>query len=246
MTISDPTYDKISVGITSPTGEVVARIPFRVGLEYTEKLIFEETSITIQYYKTLNNVVFLRFQRATQGIWEVTLFGDSIISGEYFAWLPITGQVSEYVDFLKPVPEYTIVYPATSLRSITCGAYNGSDNSLFVSSSWGPTRLPRMAPDFVAPGVNVRGIFPTGYGTMTGTSVAAAVTSGAAAILFEWGIVQGNIPSIDGDLARTLLISGCVREENMDYPNIKWGYGKLNLIGTFTAIKESIVNYNLS
>ncbi len=246
MTILGPAYDKISVSITSPTGEVVARIPFRVGLEYTEKLIFEETSITIQYYKTLNNVVFLRFQRATQGIWEVTLFGDSIISGEYFAWLPITGQVSEYVDFLKPVPEYTIVYPATSLRSITCGAYNGSDNSLFVSSSWGPTRLPRMAPDFVAPGVNVRGIFPTGYGTMTGTSVAAAVTSGAAAILFEWGIVQGNIPSIDGDLARTLLISGCVREENMDYPNIKWGYGKLNLIGTFTAIKESIVNYNLS
>ncbi|MEA4972992.1 MAG: S8 family peptidase [Candidatus Metalachnospira sp.] len=246
MTIFGPAFDKISVSITSPTGEVIARIPFRVGLNYREKLIFEDTLITIQYYKNVNNVIFLGFQDATQGIWEITLFGDSIISGEYYAWLPITGQINENVDYLRPVPEYTIVYPATSLRSITCGAYNSSDNSLFVSSSWGPTRLPRMAPDFVAPGVNVRGIYPTGYGTMTGTSVSAAITAGAVALLFEWGIVEGNIPSLDGELARTLLISGCTREENMEYPNIRWGYGKLNLIGTFTAIKESIINYNLS
>lgn len=246
MTILGPAYDKISVSITSPTGEAVARVPFRVGLEYNEKLIFEDTSITIQYYKTINNVIILGFQEASQGIWLITLYGDSIITGEYFAWLPITGQISENVDYLRPVPEYTIVYPSTALRSITCGAYNTNDNSLFVSSSWGPTRLPRMAPDFVAPGVNVRGIYPTGYGTMTGTSVASAITAGATALLFEWGIVQGNIPSLDGDFARTLLISGCIRDENMDYPNVKWGYGRLNLLGTFTTIKESIVNYNLS
>ncbi|MPM67921.1 hypothetical protein SDC9_114846 [bioreactor metagenome] len=221
-------------------------MPFRVGLEYREKLIFDGTAISIEYHKDVYNIIFLGFQEATQGIWEITLFGDSIISGEYYAWLPITGQVSEYVEFLRPVPEYTIVNPATALRSITCGAYNCLDNSLFVSSSWGPTILPRIAPDFLAPGVNVRGIYPTGYGTMTGTSVSAAITAGAAALLFEWGIVQGNIPSLDGDLVRTLLISGCTREENMEYPNNKWGYGKLNLIGTLTSIKESIINYNLS
>jgi len=246
MHIVGPGYDKISVSVTSPTGEVIARVPFRVGLEYTEKLIFEEATITVQYFKTVNNVVFIRFQNATQGVWVITIFGDSIISGQYHAWLPITGQVDGNVDFLEPVPEYTIVYPATALRSITCGAYNGFDDSLYVASSWGPTRLPRMAPDFVAPGVNVRGIYPTGYGTMTGTSVSAAITAGAAALLFEWGVVQGNLPSIDGDLVRTLLISGCIRQENMDFPNIKWGYGTLNLANTFSTIRESIVNYNLS
>lgn len=246
MHIVGPGYDKISVSVTSPTGEVIARVPFRVGLEYTEKLIFEEATITVQYFKTVNNVVFIRFQNATQGVWVITIFGDSIISGQYHAWLPITGQVDGNVDFLEPVPEYTIVYPATALRSITCGAYNGFDDSLYVASSWGPTRLPRMAPDFVAPGVNVRGIYPTGYGTMTGTSVSAAITAGAAALLFEWGVVQDNLPSIDGDLVRTLLISGCIRQENMDFPNIKWGYGTLNLANTFSTIRESIVNYNLS
>lgn len=241
MSIYGPAYDKISVGVISPTGEVISRIPFKVGLDYTERLVFESTTISIRYHKSVNNSIFIGFNGATQGIWDIRLFGDAIVSGDYFAWLPITGQISEFVEFLKPVPEYTIVYPATALRSITSGAYDNNSNSLYVSSSWGPTRLPRMAPDLVAPGVNVKGVYPTGYGTMTGTSVAAAVTSGAAALLLEWGIVQNNIPSMSGDLVRTLLISGCVRESGMEYPNIKWGYGRLNLFDTFTTIKESAI-----
>lgn len=246
VSIYTPAYDKVSVGITSPTGEVVARIPFRVGLSYNQNLIFERTSVTIEYYKGGNNLIFIGFRNATQGIWDVTLFGDYVISGEYFVWLPIRGQVSPLVELLKPVPEYTIVYPATALRCIACGAYNSNDNSLYVSSSWGPTRLPRMAPDLVAPGVGVSGIYPYGTGTNTGTSVSAAITAGAAALLLEWGIIQGNLPAMDGELVRTFLISGCTREENMIYPNIKWGYGRLNLFNSFSIIKESIINYNLS
>ncbi len=244
--ISGPGFDKISLGITSPTGEVVPRVPFKSGLEYTEQLILEKTSITMRYFRDENNNIIVAFKNATQGIWDITLFGDLIISGEYWAWLPITGQVSPSVEFLRPVPEYTIVVPATALRTITCGAYNSDDNSLYVSSSWGPTRLPRMAPDFVAPGVNVKGIYPMGYGTMTGTSVAAAVTAGATALIMEWAIVDGNIPAMGGDLIKSLLISGCAREGNLEYPNIKWGYGKLDLLGTFTTIKETIVNYKVN
>lgn len=241
--IFGPGFDKVSMGITSPTGEVVARVPFKSGLQYTERLVLEQTSITIRYFKGGNNEIIVAFEDATQGIWDITLFGDLVISGEYWAWLPITGQVSPSVEFLKPVPDYTVVVPATALRSITCGAYNSDDNSLYISSSWGPTRLPRMAPDFVAPGVRVKGIYPTGYGTMTGTSVAAAVTAGAAALLMEWAIVDENIPTIDADLIRSLLISGCVRENNLQYPNTKWGYGKLNVYGTFEVITEKIINY---
>lgn len=243
--IFGPGYDKISIGITSPTGEVIPRVPFKSGLEYNEAFLLQNTSITIRYFKDANNNIIVGFKNATQGIWEITLFGDSVISGEYWAWLPITGQVSPLVEFLKPVPDYTVVIPSTALRSITCGAYNSNDNSLYISSSWGPTRLPRMAPDFVAPGVNVKGIYPMGYGTMTGTSVAAAVTSGAVALLMEWAIVNQNIPSMDADLIRSLLISGCIREKSIPYPNNKWGYGKLDLFGTFEVIKETIINYKI-
>ncbi len=236
-------FDKMSVGIISPTGDVVARVPFSIGTRYSQRLLFENTIVTVEYYRGSNTIIFIRFMAATQGIWDITLFGDIIVSGEYHAWLPLTGQADEGLEFLRPVPEYTIVYPSTSMRGITCGAYNSNDGSLFVSSSWGPTRHPAYSPDFVAPGVGVAGIYPTGRGTMTGTSVSAAVVSGAAALLFEWGILQGFMASMDGPLIKALLISGSTREEGGIYPNNKWGYGKINLYETFRTIQESSLNY---
>lgn len=237
-------YDKISAGVTSPTGEAVSRVSFQSGLEFSNQLVLENTRITLRYFRDNNNNVIVSFKNATQGIWNIILYGDLIINGEYWAWLPITGQISPTVEFLRPTPEYTIVIPSTALRAIKCGAYNSKDQSLLVSSSWGPTRLLRIAPDFVAPGVDVKGIYPTGYGTMTGTSVAAAITAGIAALLFEWGIVNGNKPAMDSDLIRSYLISGCQRERNLAYPNIQWGFGKVNLYGTFEVIKESAVDFN--
>lgn len=242
--IHSPGYDKISAGITSPTGEAVSRVSFRSGLEYNNQLVLENTNITIRYYRDNNNNVIIALKNATQGIWNIVLYGDLIVSGEYWAWLPITGQVSPSVEFLRPVPEYTVVIPSTALRAIKCGAYNSNDQSLLVSSSWGPTRLFRVAPDFVAPGVDVKGIYPTGYGTMTGTSVASAVTAGLTALLLEWGIVQGNNASMDSDLIRSYLISGCQRENNLTYPNEQWGFGKVNLYGTFEVIKESAPDFD--
>ena len=244
--IFGPAFDKLSLGIVSPTGEVIPRAALKSGLEYSEKLVLEDTTIYLKFYKDVNNNIIVGFRSATEGIWEIKLFGDSIVSGEYWAWLPIRGQVGESVEFLKPVPEYTIVYPATAMRAITCGAYNSDDNSLYVSSSWGPTRLPRPAPDFVAPGVGVKGAMPGGYGSMTGTSAAAAVASGAAALLMEWGVVRNNLPAMDGDLVRSLLISGCTREAGQEYPNVRWGYGKLNLYGSFLAITENNINFQIS
>ncbi len=239
-------YDKISAGVTSPTGEVISRISFRSGLEFNSKFVLEDTNITIRYFKDVNNNIIVAFDNATQGIWDIVLYGDLIISGEYWAWLPITGQVSPSVEFLRPVPEYTVVVPSTAVKALKCGAYNSKDQSLFVSSSWGPTRLERIAPDFVAPGVNVKGIYPTGYGTMTGTSVAAAVVTGIAALMMEWGIVDKNNKSMDSDLIRSYLISGCDREPNITYPNVKWGFGKVNLFGTFEAIRESSPSFEIN
>lgn len=244
MGIFAASYDRMSVGITSPSGEVVSRVPFKVGLEFQTELTIDRTRISIGYYKDVNTVIILGFEEAKEGIWEVTLYGDAILSGVYHAWLPITGQVSPEVELMRPVPEFTIVYPATALRTITCGGYNSRNNTLCVSSSWGPTRLPRMTPDFVAPGVQVGGIYPWGAGVMTGTSASAAVTAGATALLLQWGIGQGHLRAMDGDTARLLLISGAKRDEGILYPNTRWGFGKLDLYGTFFKIRESGIIYD--
>ena len=70
------------------------------------------------------------------------------------------------------------------------------------------------------------------------TSAAAAVAAGAAAILMQWGIVNGNMPSMNGDVLRSLLIGGAGRDRNIDYPSNKWGYGKLDLYNTFNYLRE--------
>ena len=71
---------------------------------------------------------------------------------------------------------------------------------------------------------------------MTGTSVASSITAGAAALLFQWGIVKGNEMLLDTYRIKALLIQGCDRDIGMTYPNIQWGYGKLNLLNTYNQL----------
>lgn len=240
--IINPVSDRISVSIRSPSGEVVGRVPAKSGTTLTTNLIFERSRISVEYYYPVTGssgqVTIVRINDATPGIWSITVHGDIITNGRFDAYLPLTGLGSPGVEFLSPDPYYTVVVPATSFATLSVGAYNHNDNSLYVNSSWGPTLLPTNSPDLVAPGVRVGGIFPTGYGTMTGTSVAAAITTGAAALMLEWGIVEGNNRSISTYQIKGYFIRGCGRSEFTSYPNYQWGYGILDLYNSFNLMRE--------
>jgi len=233
--------DRLSVSIKSPTGEVVSRIPARSGVSYTQKLILERASVTVEYVfpveRSGEQLTRIKILSATPGIWTITAYGDSILDGQFHIWLPLTGFVDPQTVFLRPTPNYTVVLPATSPGVITCGSYNSDDNSLAPTSSWGPSRMPAQLPDLTAPGEHVGGIFPTGYGVMSGTSVASAITAGASALMLQWAVVEGNDTSIDSYRIRANLIAGCERDPNVDYPNNQWGYGRLNLYNTFRSLR---------
>lgn len=231
-------WDKISFSLKSPTGEIINKIPFFVGTTYEKKLIFEKSSVTISYHQNENRFALVQVRDVVPGVWEIRLHGDLIISGEYHAWLPMTGFISPDIEFISPTPNYTVVIPSTAAGAIGVGAYNSREQSLYINSSWGPTLGIKAAPDFVAPGVEVEAIYPNGMGTTSGTSVSAAITAGASALMFQWAIVQGNYPSITGNRLRLILIRGCDRETNRDYPNPQWGYGTLNLMRTFNIFRE--------
>ena len=112
--------------------------------------------------------------------------------------------------------------------------YQHLTDSLTPEGSKGFTRTNLVKPDILAPGVNVYGPMPSGaYGTMTGSSVAAAHAAGAVALIFEYGIVKGNFSYIDGADARAILIRSASRKENLEYPNRDWGYGTLNVFQAF-------------
>jgi subtilisin family serine protease len=234
--------DKISLSVRSPTGEMVGRVPSKPGAVSSSKLILEKSIVQVEYYfpyeSTGSQLSVVNIYNATPGIWTITLYGDIILNGTFHAWLPLTGFVSPTVEFLSATPYYTVTCPSTMFGSISCGAYDDTTGSLFSDSSWGPTRLDRMAPDLVAPGVQVGGIYPSGPGSMSGTSVAAAITAGACALMMQWGIVEKNDVALSTYQIRAYLIRGCNRSPTMIYPNTQWGYGTLNLIQTFNLMRE--------
>lgn len=234
--------DRLSVSVRSPTGELVGRVPARSGTVVESRLLLEKSKVSVGYYFPVegngSQLTQIKLFNATPGIWTIIVHGDIILDGTYHAWLPITGLVSPEVEFLTPTPYTTVVVPSTAIGVISSSAYNSRTNSLYIKASWGPTRSPTVAPDFVAPGVNVGGIYPNGYGTMDGTSVANAITAGACALLLQWGIVEKNDIAMSTYQIRAYLIRGCNRSENLKYPNPQLGYGSLNLIQTFIVMRE--------
>ncbi|MBP1736160.1 MAG: peptidase family protein [Oscillospiraceae bacterium] len=242
ITVINSGVDRFSVSVRSPTGELVNRVPARSGTQQLFPLILEDATVGISYFFPMEEsgaqFTIIRLINPTPGIWTITLYGDIVLDGTYHAWLPLTGFVSPGIEFLSAVPYSTIVTPATMFGSIVCGGYDNRDGSLYENSSWGPTRTPTMSPDLVAPADSVGGYFPSGYGIMSGTSVATAITAGAAALLMQWGVVNGNDPAMSTYQIRAYLLRGCTRSDSMTYPNRKWGYGTLNLLQTFNLMRE--------
>lgn len=233
--------NRISLSVTSPTGEYIERVPPRDNFYSTTKLTLEETTVTIGYEFNKNSLSnqysSVKLDKPTPGLWTITLYGDIILDGLYYAWLPVKGLLHEGTFFLNSTSESTITSPATTSGVISVGAYDINTNNLYVASSRGPKQFNKVAPSFVAPGVNVTGLYPSGYGVMSGTSVSAAITTGACALLLQWAIVNNNSPSMDTLIAWSYLIQGCSQQSGFIYPNNQWGYGKLNLLNTFESLK---------
>ncbi|MCR5168114.1 MAG: S8 family peptidase, partial [Oscillospiraceae bacterium] len=234
--------DKLSASVRSPTGELIGRVSSSPDLMITRKMVLEPSEISIGYYFptecSSGQLTAVRITDATAGIWTITLYGDIILGGTYDAWLPITGLCGKGIEFLSSSPYGTVTVPATAQGMICCGAYDHLNGSLYLESSWGPSRTLSMLPDLTAPGVNISGIYPTGAGTMSGTSASAAITAGAAALMMQWGAVLGNDPSMSTHQIKAYLIRGCRRSDPISYPNTQWGYGTLDLAQSFDRLRE--------
>ena len=67
-----------------------------------------------------------------------------------------------------------------------------------------------------------------GYGEATGTSFATPFVTGAAALLMEWGITDGNDPFLYGEKVKAYLRRGArPLQGSTEYPNPQVGYGAL-------------------
>lgn len=178
------------------------------------------------------------------GIWTIRLEPVVTVTGQYYLYLPAGSGIGESTGFYRATPQVTLTIPSTAAKVITVGAYDQVYDTYADFSGRGyadSTRTIGVAaagltkPDLVAPGVNIQA--PDVYGSftpVTGTSFAAPIVSGAAALLMEWGIVQGNDPFLYGEKVKACLRKGArpLRGET-EYPNDRVGYGKLCVADSF-------------
>ena len=233
-----------SVGFESPLGEVIQKIPSRISYSENISFVLERTRISVssEILQTVsgNQMIFIRFSDPTPGSWKVRVYTGSYNGGSYHIWLPVTGFSQPDIRFLEPNPDTTLTPPSTSVDAITAAAYNAYNNSLFLNSSRGYTRTGYIKPDFAAPGVNVTGPTPGGrFQVRTGTSVAAAISTGACALLMEWGMQQLPPRVFNTSELKSLLIRGANRTSDKLYPNREWGYGTLDVYRVFSSIQSS-------
>lgn len=84
--------------------------------------------------------------------------------------------------------------------------------------------------DVAAGGINALTVAPNNTtAVVSGTSVSAAVVSGVCAMLFQWGIVNGNEPNMYAQTIKAYLAKGAMARSGDITPNPYWGYGILNV-----------------
>lgn len=240
-----------TVGFISPTGEQIERIPVIHGNETRITFLLERTIITVNYVLAEpgsgNQLVFIRFESPTAGLWRIRVYNSLFITGQYHMWLPVHGFINDDTIFLHSNPDTTITDPGNSPAPITVSAYNHQNGSIYIHSSRGFARDGAIKPDLSAPGVDVYGpglgrntpngrVYP--MTRRTGTSVAAAHVAGASAILMGWALKNDALFSVYQAAVKSYLVRGASRNPAYTYPNREWGYGTLDLFNTLLRFRE--------
>ena len=233
-----------SVEVISPSGESTKRIESSMNIHRELKFISSTTVLQIDYSlvatHTGEEVILFRFETPMEGIWKINIFTQGDLTGSYNIWLPINSFLTKDTYFINANPYTTIISPSSSFSTIAVTSYNPDTENLSVQASKGYSRTGEVKPDLAAPGDNI--VVPTldhGFAKASGSSIAAAHTTGINALLLEWGIVRGFYPGLDSVEIKKFLIRGANRKKSLTYPNRDWGYGAINVYNVFNVFRSA-------
>lgn len=230
--------DRMDISILSPAGEQYLIRNQNAGGE-AQQAVMEQTQLLIfsgrpQPYRKREEVYidFIPVETyLNTGIWTIEITPRRIVNGELRLYMPSAVVRSENTRFLLPSPAQTLTIPSTAQKVITVGAYNAYVRSYAAFSGRGDAgndRAENNKPDLAAPGVNIRIGEGEGGAVVSGTSYATPFVTAAAALLMEYGIVQGNDPFLYGEKVKAYLHAGARQLPGYDiWPNDQVGWGAL-------------------
>ncbi len=230
--------DRMDISIMSPAGEQYLIRNQNAGGE-AQQAVMEQTQLLIfsgrpQPYRKREEVYidFIPVETyLNTGIWTIEITPRRIANGELRLYMPSAVVRSENTRFLLPSPAQTLTIPSTAQKVITVGAYNAYVRSYAAFSGRGDAdsdRAENSKPDLAAPGVNIRIGEGEGGAVVSGTSYATPFVTAAAALLMEYGIVQGNDPFLYGEKVKAYLHAGARQLPGYDiWPNDQVGWGAL-------------------
>lgn len=230
--------DRMDISILSPAGEQYLIRNQNAGGE-AQQAVMEQTKLLIfsgrpQPYRKREEVYidFIPVETyLNTGIWTIEITPRHIVNGELRLYMPSAVVRSENTRFLLPSPAQTLTIPSTAQKVITVGAYNAYVRSYAAFSGRGDAdsdRAENSKPDLAAPGVNIRIGEGEGGAVVSGTSYATPFVTAAAALLMEYGIVQGNDPFLYGEKVKAYLHAGARQLPGYDiWPNDQVGWGAL-------------------
>lgn len=230
--------DRMDISILSPAGEQYLIRNQNAGGE-AQQAVMEQTKLLIfsgrpQPYRKREEVYidFIPVETyLNTGIWTIEITPRRIANGELRLYMPSAVVRSENTRFFLPSPAQTLTIPSTAQKVITVGAYNAYVRSYAAFSGRGDAgndRAENSKPDLAAPGVNIRIGEGEGGAVVSGTSYATPFVTAAAALLMEYGIVQGNDPFLYGEKVKAYLHAGARQLPGYDiWPNDQVGWGAL-------------------
>lgn len=235
--------DDFSYELLAPSSSQSFTFPAAPGI-YT--YMIADTTI----YLTINNPTpyqpfrqyFLSFSPNTSfipsGTWTLRITSiptGKIIDGRLQFWLPSKDATNSATGFTTPSSDMTFTIPSTASSVISVSGYDSSLDIFASFSGQGFSNTMHTKPDLCAPAVNILSTAPGGgYTIQTGTSMASPFVAGAAALLMQYGIVQGNDPFLYGEKLKAYLWkSARALPAFSEYPNEKVGWGALCVKNTF-------------